>query len=114
MRLLRRAKSALLATPATLDLGTQSYSTDDTNWKESVVDDLFDFLNDTLGLSSLNISGDAANAFGGLIVRNDERGGAQASVEDSELTAGGALTVAAVGPIKRLPPLRSIADALRR
>jgi hypothetical protein len=83
-------------TPATLDLGTQSYSTDDTNWKESVVDDLFDFLNDTLGLSSLNISGDAANAFGGLIVRNDVRGGAQASVEDSELTAGGALTVAAL------------------
>jgi len=77
-----------------VDLGTTDYS-DTGLWFEVKTAALFDFL-DTLGLNSLNLTGSAANAFGGLIIRNDVRGGAEASIENSNLRAGGGIAVTAL------------------
>ena len=59
-----------------------------------LLDKLFDFL----GGLSLNITNSAANAFGGLVVRNDVRGGAESYIADSVLAVAGDLTLTAWRP----------------
>ena len=73
------------------DLGIETYSTSG-DWEELLLDKLFDFL----GGLSLNITNSAANAFGGLVVRNDVRGGAESYIADSVLAVAGDLTLTAL------------------
>ncbi|MDZ4252170.1 MAG: hypothetical protein U1A72_06305, partial [Sulfuritalea sp.] len=73
-----------------LNLATVPYTT--ATWQRILINDALDFI----GNLGLNVSSSDSAAVGGLIVRNDVRGGVESYINNIDLDAAGSLTLTAL------------------
>ncbi|MDO9263656.1 MAG: hypothetical protein Q7U02_06805, partial [Desulfosalsimonadaceae bacterium] len=75
-----------------LNLATAPYTTAGTVWQKIQISNALDFI----GNLGLNVSTSDSAAVGGLIVRNDVRGGVESYINNIDLDAAGSLTLTAL------------------